>query len=260
MPIQITATTVLRQMDMNTAPPLLGFVVTKPKPTAQFILATETGDPLLMWWRFGLGQTVAFTSDAKSQWGAEWIGWEHYGRFWAQVIRHAMRQSEKGSLLEMEPHENGIRLTLDAKDELERFINEATGSATVIHPDFSKEEWTFRQTAPGRYETEIPLAESQQSVSHVQTELKLGERVVGNQSRSIMTRYSDELRIRPTNETLLQQLAELTGGSYNASPEEIARWQTSRSASHMLPLWSWLLTIAAVLFVFDVLLRRVEIV
>ena len=269
VPIQITATTVLRQIDMNTAPPLLGYVVTKAKPTAQFILATETGDPLLLWWRFGLGQTAAFCSDAKSRWGAEWIGWEFFGKFWSQVIRHAMRQSsERGSTLEVEHSAEGIHLTLDVRDESNRFINEATGSAALIRPDLSKEEWTFDQTAPGRYETTIPLTEGTHAkerggvsppVYHLQTELKQGEKTFGNQSRSVMTRYSEELRIRPTNEVLLRQLTELTGGRYNAAAEDIAGWQTMRTASRTIPLWSWLLTLAAILYVFDVLLRRVEI-
>jgi hypothetical protein len=213
-----------------------------------------------MWWRFGLGQTAAFCSDAKNQWGAEWIAWEHYGKFWAQVIRHVMRPSEKGSLLEIEPSADGIHVSLDARDETERFVNEAVGTATVIRPDLSKEEWTFTQTAPGRYEADIPMEESVPSVSLIQTELKLGEKVVGNPSRSVMTRYSDEWHIRPTNEALLRQLATLTGGSYQASAEEIAQWKTNRTAIQTLPLWSWLLALAAVLFVFDVLLRRVEMV
>jgi len=258
MPVHIMATTVLRQIDMNTAPPLLGYVITKPKPTAQFILATETGDPLLLWWRFGLGQTVAFTSDAKSKWGAEWIGWEHFGRFWAQVIRHAMRQSPQQGL-EVETGSEGIRITLDSMDGSDRYVNEAIGTATLIRSDGSKEEWTLSQTAPGRYEAEISLDDSQQSVHHLQTELKLGDRVLENQSRSVMTRYSDELRIRSTNETLLRQLAELTGGSYDIAAGDIAHWKTARTASKTLPLWSWLLTLAAILFVFDVLLRRVDI-
>ena len=259
MPIPIMATTVLRQINVNTAPPLLGHVVTKPKPTAQFILATETGDPLLMWWRFGLGQTVAFTSDAKSRWGAEWLGWEDYGKFWAQVIRHAVRQSpQQGSALEIDTHPDGFRVTLDSTDESDRYINEAKGTVTVIRSDMPSEEWTLHQTAPGRYEAEIPLAETGQTVYHLQTELKLGDKTLENQSRSMMTHYSDELRIRPTNEQLLRQLAELTGGSYDIAAEDIAHWQVERSARQALPLWSWFLTIAAVLFVFDVLLRRVE--
>ena len=261
IPVQIMATTVLRQINLRTAPPLLGHVVTKPKPTTQFILATETGDPLLMWWRFGLGQTVAFTSDAKSRWGAEWIGWEDFGKFWAQIIRHVMRQSpQQSSALEIESHPEGIRITLDSMDEWDRYLNEATGTVTVVRSDMPSEERTLYQTAPGLYEAEIPLKDTGQSVYHLQTELKLGGRVLENQSRSIMTRYSDELRIRPTNEVLLRQLAELTGGKYDITAEEIADyWQPERSTHKTLPLWSWLLTIAAILFVFDVLLRRVEI-
>jgi hypothetical protein len=175
-----------------------------------------------------------------------------------------MRRSDQhGSTLELETSAAGIRLTLDSMDELSGYINEAAGSATLIHPDLSKEEWTLSQTAPGRYEIAIPLMSGTRKSAgesyHLQTELKLGGKTLESQSRSIMTRYSDELRIRPTNETLLRQLAELTGGGYDVSASDIADWQASRLARKAIPLWSWLLTLAAMLFVFDVLLRRVEI-
>ena len=38
------------------------------------LASTEAGEPLLATWRYGLGQTAAFTSDAKSRWAAEWFG------------------------------------------------------------------------------------------------------------------------------------------------------------------------------------------
>ncbi len=63
-------------------PPLLGYVVTRAKPTSELILASESGDPLLTWWRYGLGWSVAFTSDAKPRWAAEWLSWQGFGRFW----------------------------------------------------------------------------------------------------------------------------------------------------------------------------------
>lgn len=44
-----------------------GYVITRPKPTSEVLLAADTGDPLLAWWRYGLGMTAAFTSDAKSR-------------------------------------------------------------------------------------------------------------------------------------------------------------------------------------------------
>ena len=38
--------------------------------------------------------TAAFTSDAKSRWAAEWMTWEGFGKFWTQVIRQTMRNSD----------------------------------------------------------------------------------------------------------------------------------------------------------------------
>ena len=115
-----------------------------------------------------------------------------------------------------------------------------------------------KKTAPNPLDL-VGTPATNQLVYHLQTELKLGDKVLENQSRSVMTRYSDELRIRPTNRALLRQLAELTGGSYDIATDEIAHWQSGRSARRTLPLWSWFLVLAAGLFVFDVLLRRVEI-
>ena len=58
IPLQVRSTQVLSGLDMETAPFLLGYVKTQPKPTSEFILASDTGDPVLVWWRYGLGMTV----------------------------------------------------------------------------------------------------------------------------------------------------------------------------------------------------------
>ena len=104
MPQVVRTTQALADLDLETAPFLLGYVMTRPKPTSEVILATEKGDPLLVWWRYGLGMTVAFTSDAKARWAAEWLTWPGYSKFWAQVVRHAMRKSDaKGVAVEIAP-------------------------------------------------------------------------------------------------------------------------------------------------------------
>jgi len=88
----VRPTRVLAGIRLDEAPFLLGYVITRPKPTAVVILATETGDPLLAWWRYGLGMSAAFTADAKARWAAEWLSWPQFGAFWAQVVRHVMRR------------------------------------------------------------------------------------------------------------------------------------------------------------------------
>src|SRR5262249_11574892 len=81
-------TQTLAGIDFEAAPFLLGYVLTRPKPTSEVVLTSEKGDPLLSWWRYGLGMTAAFTSDAKARWAAEWLTWPGYSKFWAQVVRH----------------------------------------------------------------------------------------------------------------------------------------------------------------------------
>ncbi len=66
----------------NDLPLSLGYVMTEVKPTAQLLLAVETGDPLLAIGRYGLGSGMAYTSDLTERWGAEWLAWDGCGKFW----------------------------------------------------------------------------------------------------------------------------------------------------------------------------------
>ncbi|MGL6196665.1 MAG: VWA domain-containing protein [Thermoguttaceae bacterium] len=74
------------------SPPLLGFVVTEEKPGSEMILRTETGEPLLCLWRYGLGISAAFTSDARNHWAAEWTTAPEFQRFWAETMRQIIRR------------------------------------------------------------------------------------------------------------------------------------------------------------------------
>src|SRR5438046_3343917 len=113
------------------APFLLAYVTTRPKPTSELILTSEKGDPLLAWWRYGLGMSVAFTSDAKSRWAAEWLSWPGYSKFWAQVIRHTMRKSDaKGVFVQTVQNDGKASVTLDAVQTNGRYVNDAAAELT----------------------------------------------------------------------------------------------------------------------------------
>ena len=102
-PTVVRATQVLSEIRLDEAPFLLGYVVTRPKPTAEVILATEIGRPASGLVALRTGRDVAFTSDAKARWAAEWISWPQFGQFWAQVVRHALRKAEaKGTFVQIE--------------------------------------------------------------------------------------------------------------------------------------------------------------
>ncbi len=155
-------------------------------------------------------------------------------------------------------HSGGVHVTLDVVDDAGRYVNEATGKTTVIRPDLSKEDIELKQTAPGRYEADIPLGG--QGGYQLQSTLHTNESAMPSASRGVMVGYPDEWQLRPTNAALLKQLADTTGGLYDPTPEELLDINPDKIVHRAVPLWPYLLTAAAMIFVLDVLLRRLEIV
>lgn len=243
-------------IDFNTAPYLLGYVSTRAKPTAELLLMTERSEPLLAWWRYGLGMAAAFTSDAKPRWAAEWIGWPGYGRFWSQLARRIMRPTDGRGLLMQVAHDDGeLHVTLDAVDTNSALLDDREIALTIITPNGARRQMAAKQTAPGRYEASIDAGE--RGAYHIEAVDRAHGRTRARAARGVVVGYPPELRIAPTNETFLRELAEATGGMYNPAPAKLFA-PTSRTARTPVPLRPYLLAAAIVLFVFDVALRRID--
>jgi Ca-activated chloride channel family protein len=255
-PIVSRPTQVLADIKFDDSPFLLGYVTTRPKPTSELILTSEKGDPLLAWWRYGLGMTVAFTSDAKSRWAAEWLSWPGYSKFWAQTVRHAMRKSDaKGVFVQVTQKDGTAKVTLDAVQTNGKFLNDASTSLTVIEPRGGERKLDLKQTAPGRYVGEFPADKS--GTYHLSMTQQLKGQPPMQQSRGLVINYDDELRIRPTNDEWLKSVASASGGTFRPDPESVFA-PDERTASRPVPLWPYLLMIAAVIFLLDVALRRID--
>jgi uncharacterized protein YegL len=256
LPQVVRPTQVLSGIDLANAPFLLGYVTTRPKPTCEFVLATEKGDPLLAWWRHGLGMSVAFTSDAKSRWAAEWLSWPGYSKFWAQVVRHAMRKSEaKGVVVQVEQKERKATVTLDAVNAAGKYLNQADTELKIIDPQLGDRQLAMAQTAPGRYVAEFDTSRS--GAYHLEMLQKQQGQMLSQQSRGLVVGYDEEFRLRPTNEELLQAIARVSGGAYNPEPEAVFA-DLGRTAPRTIPLWPYLIAAAALLFLADVALRRID--
>jgi hypothetical protein len=256
LPQVIRPSQALSEIDFDTAPFLLGYVVTRPKPTCEVLLATESGDPLLAWWRYGLGMSVAFTSDAKGRWAAEWLTWPGFSRFWVQVVRHAMRKSEaKGFVVDVIRKGKKATVRLDSVDANGDYLNQAETELTLIDPQMANQTISMSQVAPGRYDAEIDTPGP--GAYHLELAQKHQGKVLYRQSRGLVVSYSDELRLRPMNESLLRSIAEMTGGEYAPEPSEVFA-PSERTASRATALWPYLTAAAIVLFLADVALRRID--
>jgi uncharacterized membrane protein len=152
---------VIRGIDWKNAPFLFGYIVTAPKPTATASLMTERGDPLFVSWRFGLGKSAAFMSDAKSKWAADWVRWPGFGQFWAQVVRDVMRTTQhRGAETTIAVRGDQGRIVIDTADEQGSFVNGLKTVAQLVKPDLSLASLALQQTAPGRYETSFPMPDT----------------------------------------------------------------------------------------------------
>jgi Ca-activated chloride channel homolog len=255
-PIVTRPSQAIADVKFDEAPFLLGYVTTRPKPTSELILATEKGDPLLAWWRYGLGMSVAFTSDAKSRWAAEWLSWPGYSKFWAQVVRHAMRKSDaKGVFVQVARKDGKATVTLDAVRPDGKYLNDAPAELTVLEPLGGERKLAMTHTAPGRYVGEFPA--DKPGAYHVQMTQQPKGQPATQQTRGLVVNYDDELRIKPTDEKLLEAVARASGGMYKPTPEDVFG-PDERTASQALPLWPYLLIAAALIFVADVALRRID--
>ena len=68
-------------------PPLLyGYVATSEKSTAQVMIKSHQADPILVGWHYGLGKSIAWSSDIKPAWSKDWVSWKNFGKFWGQVV------------------------------------------------------------------------------------------------------------------------------------------------------------------------------
>lgn len=249
-------TQALADIEFDSAPFLLGYVVTRPKPTCELVLATEQGDPLLAWWRYGLGMSAAFTSDAKARWAAEWLTWPSFSRFWAQVVRQTMRKGDAGNVIvEVERQGNKALLRLDSVDATGRFINQADSQLTIIDPRLQTQRMPLQQTAPGRYVAQVDLDQS--GPYHFDLLQRANGQMLHHQSRGLYVGYPDELRLRKPNTELLGALSAATGGRAEIPAAEVFA-PSERTAERSTALWPYLAALAACLLVLDVALRRLD--
>jgi uncharacterized membrane protein/secreted protein with Ig-like and vWFA domain len=248
-----TSAEVLRGIDFSAMPPLLGYVATSAKPLAQVAMETHKDDPLLATWRYGLGRSVAFTSDAHARWAAYWLGWKGYSEFWTQAMRWMLKRGQPTNWQTHVEEKNGVgRITVEALDEQAGFINFLDLEAHIVKPDMKTETVRLEQVAPGRYAHEFPVRDIG---AYLVTVTRRGKTDGSGQTAGVVIPYPPEYRDLKANEFLLNQLAETTGGLNDPAPETLygGKREAARSPQD---IWMLLVLLAALLWPIDVAARR----
>ncbi|MCU1280926.1 MAG: von Willebrand factor type [bacterium] len=246
---------------IEAAPPLRGYVSTKPKPLSDVILVSDLAEPILARWRVGLGQTAAFTSDVKNRWAVNWIKWPGYGKFWAHLVRSTMRHGTGGSgrsydlTTDVDPPR--AHVMVDAVGADDKFVSGLATTLQVIDPEHpgDKRELAMAETAPGRYEGDFTMGRYGSFL--LRAIHKSAGQVVAESTGALSLPYPREYLALPPDDALLARVAAATGGRVSPSSAQLFDPMREKVIYHR-ELWSWLLWLAALLLILDVAARRVR--
>jgi len=255
-PIQTSSSPILRGLDQG-LPKLLGYNGTTAKAAAQTVLVTDRDDPLLAQWQYGLGRSVAWTSDSTGRWAKDWLGWKDFSRFFSQLVSWTFPGEETGGL-------DATFDTVGGKTTLHVESVEPDGSArdfyatsaVVIGPGLEPVNVNLVQVAPGVYEA--PLGEIDPGAYAVRvTQIKPGSSPLGR-TVGLVAPTSAEYRLLGGNEPFLAALRNATGGSEVLTAADPWKRDLTRT-SRYTDLWPLLLVLVLLLWPLDIALRRVSI-
>jgi len=241
-------------VDFTRAPRLLGFVKAKAREGSETILATDSGEPLLVRWQFGLGRVVAFLSDAKNRWAVDWLRWSDYGKFWPQVVRDVSRRNRTVRTgVRPGDNEGEAVVSYDLLGDTSGAPPPAFGPGerprvVVAMPGEPNRSFPLEETAPGHFEARIPAdARGMYRIVSGNDEIAVPE--------SGFYRDSAELRSAQINAALLKEISRVSGGRFGATADDLLDPEGSLILERR-PLWPYWLVLALLLNFLELALRK----
>ncbi len=275
----------------NPLQPLHGFVRTTAKESQTVRVLIETpklGEykfPILAAWQYGLGKSVAFTSDArttpggKAYWDKDWASSVEgmYTPFWSQLSQWVLRPTETGKhlFLTTEHRDGKIRIVVETLDTDKSPLTDVEIKAGITTPAFKvkddrKFELKFDQKNAGVWEAEIPADEVGAYFINIQAKWKNkeGKEMIDTIRSGVSIPYSPEFAEMDSNPGLLQKICHDTGGKeYSDDKGSLEAAAAAATVFRAVPdtyanlqaLWPWLVFFAAICLLFDVAIRRIAI-
>ena len=244
---------ILKGIEWGRMPPLEGYVTATPKVVAETLLVSHQQDPILSVWRYGLGRAAAFTSDAKTRWGARWLAWRDFGKFFSQLVRWTMGGRDSGEMattLRIEGGQGEILVeSVDAEGAFRNFLDVQAG---LVLPDKSRRVVPLVQSGLGRYIGTFPAASQGAYLTGIS--LYKDSHVLASEVAGGIASHAAEYRVLSVNKALLDALTEATGGRTLNDPTGIFDLDRGRS-SRAVEVWPWIVLLALVLLLCDLGLR-----
>ena len=229
-------------------PKMNAYIAVTAKNRADVPLTSEKKDPVLAEWNYGLGTSLAFTSDVTGKWSGDWAKWGNWSSFLNQVVTKSLPKydSEPFSFTIEKASDNTVIHVKAADSEFLPL------EAAVVSQSGKLMDTNSKPTAPGEYEISFPHKPGMYFLRLKQTTGSGKEQVF---QTGFSVPYSEEYLLKSANKELLEELVGEAGGKKLSSPKEAFRplqQKTKKAASISEPL----LLLAFLLLVLEIVIRR----
>ena len=237
--------------NIDSVPVIKGYVSTTQKGRADVVLQSETEEPILAVWQYGLGRTAAWTSDLSGKWTDEWIASDEG----VEIIRNLISWSMRSDII------YDVEVTGEANDGVAEIkakipVHENTTEVkAVIRAEDGREfENTMSASLPGEYVCTIPTDEEGAYIIYITETLSDGS--TNSYNTGFTIGYSKEYDTMSMGDNgIIDELAALEGIDIITSPDEVYSVDAPESITRKsiaVPL----VVLAILLLVLDIFLRR----
>lgn len=222
-------------------PQMNAYIATTPKGTATIVAESPKEDPVIAEWMYGLGRTVAFTSDSTGKWSGDLARWEGYADFWNTAVARLLPAYEDVPFLIN--HDRGGTYTITDSSRKSAFLEIA-----IVDEQGNEVPFQSEPLAPGK--VRVTLDADPGLVFFGISDDKGGLFEAG-----VSVPYSAEYKPSEPNIALLEKIAERTGGEHLEDPAQVFRPHPYTSGNRK-PIADWLILLSMILFFIDITLRR----
>lgn len=222
-------------------PQMNAYIATTAKTTATIAGISHKEDPVIAEWMYGLGRTVAFTSDSTGKWTGDLARWDGYPEFWNTAVARLLPSYEEVPYIIT--HERGGTYTVTDSSRKAAFLDIA-----VVDEAGQEVPFTSEPLAPGKVRVTVDAKPG--LVFFGVSDDKGGLFEAG-----LSVPYSDEYKPAVPNAALMTKIAERTGGKVLEEPTEAFRDHPFKSGEK-IRIAEWLILVAMILFFIDITLRR----
>ncbi|PZX08126.1 von Willebrand factor type A domain-containing protein [Psychrobacillus insolitus] len=222
-------------------PQMNAYIATTPKQTASIIAESEKEDPVLAEWMYGLGRTIAFTSDSTGEWSGDFARWNNWGDFWNTAVSRLL------------PSYSEVPFTIQNASDGSYTVTDPSGNSSFIEVAAVNEKGeelpvTTEPLAPGKSRVTV---ESEPGLVF----FRISNEQAAVYQTGISIPYSEEYKVQRPNTNLLELIASRTDGKILTEAKDVFREIDKKSAEKQ-SIQQQLILAAIFLFFIDITIRR----